>query len=85
MVEADNAKIVTVDERTNLVANNSARHTHENKMVLDAITASFSVEEKSKFSGIPPDADKMPPLASVAISSRYTDLSGRPTLGTVAA
>ncbi|GAA0614880.1 hypothetical protein GCM10008943_32510 [Paenochrobactrum glaciei] len=85
MVEAVNAKIMTADERISLAANNSARHTHENKGVLDATTASFSVEEKNKLSGIPADADKTPSLASVATSGRYADLTGRPTLGTAAA
>ena len=42
----------TDDEKAALVANTSARHTHSNKAILDATTASYTTADKSKLDGI---------------------------------
>lgn len=80
MTETATAKVMTDAERVAITANTGARHSHSNKVVLDAITASYLVEEKTKLAGIPADADKTPALATVAISGAYADLSDRPTI-----
>ncbi|WP_273727466.1 hypothetical protein [Brucella gallinifaecis] len=45
----------------------------------------FTTAEATKLSGIPADADKTPALAPVATSGAYNDLTGKPTLGALAA
>lgn len=42
----------TEEDKENLDANTTSRHTHSNKSVLDATTASYTTTEKSKLSGI---------------------------------
>lgn len=39
-------------EKQNNTANTSARHTHSNKSIIDNMTASYTLEEKSKLAGI---------------------------------
>lgn len=39
-------------EKQNNTANTSARHAHSNKSILDNMTASYTLEEKSKLAGI---------------------------------
>lgn len=48
---------ITATERTNWNDANSKKHTHSNKSILDAITASYTTEEKSKLSGIATGAE----------------------------
>ncbi len=64
MVETAAAKILTADERGDIEANTTARHTHANKNILDATTASFTAEQEAK-------------LASVAEGAQVTSVSGR--------
>ena len=45
-------KFVTSQILTDITNNTSARHTHNNKSILDEITASYTTEEKTKLSGI---------------------------------
>ena len=46
-----------VSANTDVAANTSARHTHSNKAILDAITASFTTAQESKLSGIQAGAE----------------------------
>lgn len=43
-------------DKSNLDKNTTARHTHDNRSVLDATTASFTTEEKTKLAGIESNA-----------------------------
>ncbi|MDM7852374.1 hypothetical protein [Pseudochrobactrum kiredjianiae] len=56
MTEGLDAKILTADERAGIAANTAARHSHSNKAVLDATTASYLAAEKTKLAGIPSNA-----------------------------
>ena len=47
----------TVSSNTNVSANTTARHTHDNKAILDATTASYTIAEASKLSGIESGAE----------------------------
>lgn len=48
---------ITATERTNWNDANSKKHTHSNKSILDAITASYTTEEKTKLSGVATGAE----------------------------
>lgn len=48
---------ITATERTNWNDANSKKHTHSNKSILDAITASYTTEEKAKLSGVATGAE----------------------------
>lgn len=61
-------------------ANTASRHTHANKAILDATTASYLASEKAKLAGIPADADKTPALAAVATTGSYNDLANKPAI-----
>lgn len=45
-------KFVTAQEKTDIANNTAARHTHSNKAILDATTASYTTAEQTKLSGI---------------------------------
>lgn len=45
-------------EKNNVASNTLARHTHDNKTVLDSTTASFTTEEKAKLGTIESEAKK---------------------------
>ena len=45
-------KYISSSQASAIAANTSARHTHSNKAILDATTASFLTEEKTKLAGI---------------------------------
>ena len=47
----------TDTDKNNLDANTTSRHTHSNKSILDATTASYTTAEKSKLSGIETGAE----------------------------
>ncbi|MGN0506630.1 MAG: hypothetical protein ACI4FZ_08720 [Lachnospiraceae bacterium] len=49
---SDTVSHITSTERTNWNDANSKKHTHSNKTTLDAITAAYTSEEKTKLSGI---------------------------------
>ena len=55
---------VPIARETEIIANTAARHSHNNKAVLDATTAAFTVAMSSKLAGIPADADKTPGVAT---------------------
>lgn len=57
--------------KSNVDANTSARHTHSNKETLDAITAPFTTELKSKLDGISSGATKV--SVDSALSSTSTN------------
>jgi hypothetical protein len=46
----------SVSSNTNVAANTAARHSHPNKTVLDATTASYTTAEQTKLNGINPGA-----------------------------
>lgn len=48
---------ITSEERTNWNDANDKKHTHENKSILDATTASYTTEEQTKLSGIEANAN----------------------------
>lgn len=73
---------ITATERTNWNDANSKKHTHSNKSILDAITASYTTEEKTKLSGVATGANNyvLPTASStlggVKTTSTVTSSSG---------
>lgn len=66
MVEGTDAKIMTTAERAAIAANAAARHSHDNKTVLDGTEESFTTALKSKLDGIEAGADKTPAMGTAA-------------------
>lgn len=64
-LSSDDVSAVPIAREAEIIANTAARHTHSNKVVLDATTAAFTTAMSSKLAGIPADADKTPGVATV--------------------
>lgn len=45
-------KFISEEEKQNIIENSAVRHSHDNKSILDEITAPYTTEEKNKLSGL---------------------------------